>query len=134
MPGSHSLNVPTMPAFLCAQPPSEALLWHREPALHHLELSSPTTLARPSEAPSATRTAGLEQLSLIPVCRDRAVGSKSVGEAINASPDSLTNCWLYAALPAPLASRVFWLPTLTLICLGLASAFLARLIFSIPLS
>ena len=40
----------------------------------------------------------------------------------------------YAALPGALASRVFSLPTLTLICLGLASAFFARLIFRIPLS
>jgi len=40
----------------------------------------------------------------------------------------------YAALPRTLASRVFSLPTFTLICLGLASAFLARVIFSTPLS
>ena len=43
--------------------------------------------------------------------------------------------WLtpaYAALAGALASRVFSPPTLTLICLGLASAFLASLIFSTP--
>src|SRR5437016_5311662 len=40
----------------------------------------------------------------------------------------------YAALLGPLLSRVFSLPTLTLICLGFASAFLGRLIFSTPLS
>ncbi len=42
--------------------------------------------------------------------------------------------WFYAALPGAFISRVFSLPTFTLICLGLASAFLARLIFSMPLS
>jgi hypothetical protein len=40
----------------------------------------------------------------------------------------------YAALADALASRVFSPPTFTLICVGLASAFLARLIFSMPLS
>src|SRR5438445_13891030 len=43
----------------------------------------------------------------------------------------------YAALLTPLISlpsRGFSLPTLTLICLGLASVFLAILIFSTPLS
>jgi len=50
---------------------------------------------------------------------------------------SATAC--YAALPGALASgalasSVFSPPTLTLICLGLASAFLASLIFSTPLS
>src|ERR1700732_233966 len=38
----------------------------------------------------------------------------------------------YAALPEDMASSVFPPPTLTLICLGLASAFLASLIFSTP--
>ena len=41
---------------------------------------------------------------------------------------------LYAALPAPFTSSVFWLPTFTLTCFGLASAFLARRMFSTPLS
>jgi hypothetical protein len=44
----------------------------------------------------------------------------------------------YAALLGPLASKVLSvlvaLPTLTLICLGLASAFLGNAIFSTPLS
>src|ERR1700730_5236194 len=43
----------------------------------------------------------------------------------------------YAALLGPLLSRVFSLfslPTLTLICLGLASAFLGKLIFNTPFS
>gem|GEM_PF-3923465 len=43
----------------------------------------------------------------------------------------------YAALLAllgSLPSSVFWLPTFTLICFGLASAFLASLIFNTPLS
>ena len=38
----------------------------------------------------------------------------------------------YAALPGALASSTFSPPTLTLICFGLASAFLASLIFSTP--
>ena len=40
----------------------------------------------------------------------------------------------YAALPGPLPSRVLSPPTLTLICLGLASAFLVSLIFRTPFS
>jgi hypothetical protein len=57
-----------------------------------------------------------------------------MGADIQPSPISLTSCWFYVALPGALASRVFSLPTVTLICLGLVSAFLARLIFSTPLS
>jgi hypothetical protein len=41
---------------------------------------------------------------------------------------------VYAALLGALASSIFSPPTLTLICLGLASAFLASLIFSTPWS
>ena len=40
----------------------------------------------------------------------------------------------YAALPGPLASIDFSLPTFTLICFGLASAFLGNVIFRTPLS
>src|SRR5580693_4406277 len=40
----------------------------------------------------------------------------------------------YAALLAAMASRIFSPPAFTLICVGLASAFLARLIFRTPLS
>src|ERR1700730_523487 len=40
----------------------------------------------------------------------------------------------YAALPEALPSRVFSPPTLTLICLGFASAFFAKVIFRTPLS
>jgi hypothetical protein len=54
------------------------------------------------------------------------------GRRCKPPPISLTCYWFYAALPGALASRVFSPPTLTLICLGLASAFLASLIFSTP--
>ena len=49
-------------------------------------------------------------------------------------PVSLVTRWFYAALPTTMGSRVFSLLTLTLICLGFASAFLAKLIFRMPLS
>ncbi len=47
---------------------------------------------------------------------------------------SSTFTFTYAALLGPLASRVFSLPTFTLICFGLASAFFGRAIFNTPLS
>ncbi len=41
---------------------------------------------------------------------------------------------VYFGLPTCLASRIFSPPILTLICLGFASAFLASLMFSTPLT
>jgi hypothetical protein len=41
---------------------------------------------------------------------------------------------IYAALLGPFASRVLSLPTFTLICFGLASAFFGSSIFKMPLS
>src|SRR5271154_4425360 len=63
-----------------------------------------------------------------------ARGGKLNGRRYKPPPISLTRYWFYAALPDALASRTVAPPTLTLICVGLASAFLAKLIFSTPLS
>src|SRR5580704_6399361 len=60
-------------------------------------------------------------------------GGEKMGDGISHLP-FLSLAPDYAALPEAMASRVFSPPTLTLICVGLASAFLARLIFSTPLS
>src|ERR1700720_2962347 len=57
-----------------------------------------------------------------------------MGGGISYPPFSAHTHGLYAALTEATASRFFSLPTFTLICVGLASAFLARLIFSTPLS
>src|SRR5580658_5020858 len=63
-----------------------------------------------------------------------ARGGKLNGRRYKPPPISLTRYWFYATLTGALTSRVFLPPTLTLICVGLASAFLAKLIISTPLS
>ena len=80
--------------------------------------NSPRTL-RSGDAPSLNKMGGVQcRLPFLsPTIRNLA-----------------TRYWFYAALPGAFASRVFSRPTLTLFCLGLASAFLANLIFSTPLS
>jgi hypothetical protein len=61
-----------------------------------------------------------------------ARGGKVKGRLHKLPPFSLTRYWFYAVLPGALTSRVSARPTLTLICVGLASAFLAKPIFRVP--
>ena len=60
--------------------------------------------------------------------------TNKMGGDIKPPPISVTGYSSYAAMLGAWASTVFSPPTLTLICVGLASTLLARFIFSTPLS